>query len=91
MTGLSKIWNLIGKIMMLLKQVSKHSSFWVQDCRILIVCFVGFVDRLSGVLRKFMLRRTKEDVENELCDKIEIDLACPMSLRQKQFYAGTNE
>lgn len=35
-----------------------------------------------------MLRRTKKDVENELCDKVEILLPCPLTTRQRFFHAG---
>jgi len=35
-----------------------------------------------------MLRRIKKDVENELSDKIEIMMYCPLTSRQKMLYAG---
>ena len=35
-----------------------------------------------------MLRRNKKDVENELGDKVEILLYCPLTIRQKLLYVG---
>lgn len=35
-----------------------------------------------------MLRRIKKDVENELSDKIEILMYCPLTSRQKMLYSG---
>ena len=42
--------------------------------------------RLHMILKPFMLRRIKKNVQNELGDKIEIDLYCDMSARQKLLY-----
>jgi len=42
--------------------------------------------RLHMILKPFMLRRIKKNVQNELGDKIEIDIFCEMSARQKQLY-----
>ncbi|ESO06198.1 hypothetical protein HELRODRAFT_106049 [Helobdella robusta] len=44
------------------------------------------LSRLHMILKPFMLRRVKKDVENELSDKIEIKLACPLTNRQKLLY-----
>lgn len=38
------------------------------------------------ILKPFMLRRIKKDVENELSDKIEIMVYCPLTMRQKLLY-----
>ena len=35
-----------------------------------------------------MLRRIKKDVENELTEKVEILLYCPLTIRQKLLYNG---
>lgn len=37
-----------------------------------------------------MLRRIKKDVENELSDKIEILMYCPLTSRQKMLYSGNS-
>lgn len=38
------------------------------------------------ILKPFMLRRIKKDVENELSDKIEIMVYCPLTTRQRLLY-----
>lgn len=38
------------------------------------------------ILKPFMLRRIKKDVENELSDKIEIMVYCPLTTRQSLLY-----
>lgn len=42
------------------------------------------IKRLHKVLRPFLLRRLKKDVESELPDKVEIVIKCPMSGLQKR-------
>ncbi|GFW33581.1 chromatin-remodeling ATPase INO80 [Trichonephila clavipes] len=44
------------------------------------------LSRLHKILQPFMLRRVKKDVENELSDKIEILVYCPLTRRQKLLY-----
>jgi chromatin-remodeling ATPase INO80 len=44
------------------------------------------ITRLHMILKPFMLRRIKKDVENELSDKIEIMMYCPLTTRQKYLY-----
>jgi len=44
------------------------------------------IRRLHKVLRPFLLRRLKKDVESELPDKVEMLLRCPMSALQLQLY-----
>eukprot|EP00039_Didymoeca_costata_P001496 m.52961 g.52961 ORF g.52961 m.52961 type:complete len:1185 (+) comp10830_c0_seq1:304-3858(+) len=44
------------------------------------------LNRLHLILKPFMLRRLKRDVENELPDKIEVNLNCQLSRRQKALY-----
>ncbi|XP_074643398.1 chromatin-remodeling ATPase INO80-like [Tubulanus polymorphus] len=46
------------------------------------------LSRLHMILNPFMLRRVKKDVENELSDKIEVLVYCPMTKRQKYLYQG---
>ena len=40
------------------------------------------------ILKPFMLRRIKMDVENELSDKLEVLMYCPLTIRQKLLYMG---
>lgn len=49
------------------------------------------LSRLHLILKPFMLRRIKKDVENELSDKIEILMYCPLTSRQKMLYSGNTK
>ena len=40
------------------------------------------------ILKPFMLRRIKKDVEHELTEKLEVLLYCPLTIRQKHLYNG---
>jgi ATP-dependent helicase STH1/SNF2 len=44
------------------------------------------IRRLHKVLRPFLLRRLKKDVESELPDKVEVVIKCPMSALQLRLY-----
>lgn len=44
--------------------------------------------RLHMILKPFMLRRVKKHVQKELGDKIEEDVYCDLSYRQRAFYAN---
>lgn len=44
------------------------------------------IRRLHKVLRPFLLRRMKQDVESELPDKVERVVRCPMSALQQRLY-----
>lgn len=46
------------------------------------------ISRLHLILKPFMLRRIKKDVENELTDKLEVLVYCPLTIRQKLLYLG---
>ncbi|KAL4238749.1 putative DNA helicase ino80 [Mactra antiquata] len=46
------------------------------------------LSRLHMILKPFMLRRVKKDVENELGDKIEVLVYCPLTTRQRLLYQG---
>lgn len=43
------------------------------------------------ILKPFMLRRIKKDVENELSDKIEVMVYCPLTTRQKLLYMALKQ
>lgn len=49
------------------------------------------VQRLHLILRPFMLRREKRDVEDELGRKIEINLYCDLSPKQRALYQSISE
>ena len=42
--------------------------------------------RLHVILKPFMLRRIKKNVQSELGDKVEIDIFCDLTNRQKRYY-----
>ncbi|QRV83676.1 DNA helicase [Ceratobasidium sp. AG-Ba] len=44
--------------------------------------------RLHMILKPFMLRRVKKNVQNELSEKIELDVYCDLSPRQRALYRG---
>ncbi|KAI9485948.1 MAG: SNF2 family N-terminal domain-containing protein [Benjaminiella poitrasii] len=47
--------------------------------------------RLHMILKPFMLRRIKRNVQHELGEKIEIELFCDLTARQKALYRGLKE
>ena len=47
---------------------------------------MNIIQRLHSILRPFILRRMKKDVEKQLPDKIEHVLFCPLSRRQQFLY-----
>lgn len=55
---------------------------------LILYFFTEHLSRLHMILKPFMLRRVKTDVENELSDKIEIMVYCPLTTRQKMLYSG---
>lgn len=44
--------------------------------------------RLHMILKPFMLRRVKKHVQKELGDKIELDIFCDLTYRQRAYYAN---
>nr|CAG8607458.1 3503_t:CDS:10 [Entrophospora candida] len=47
--------------------------------------------RLHMILKPFMLRRVKKTVQNELGEKIEKDVFCTLTARQRMLYRGLRE
>ncbi|CAG8553105.1 8682_t:CDS:10, partial [Ambispora gerdemannii] len=47
--------------------------------------------RLHMILKPFMLRRIKKNVQNELGDKIEVEVSCELNARQRMLYRGLRE
>ena len=43
------------------------------------------------ILKPFMLRRIKKDVENELTEKLEVLMYCPLTIRQTHLYNGLKQ
>ncbi|KAF2077677.1 hypothetical protein CYY_000993 [Polysphondylium violaceum] len=46
------------------------------------------LNRLHMILKPFMLRRIKKDVENEMPPKYEVEVNCSLTVRQKKLYQG---
>lgn len=46
----------------------------------------GQLKRLHQILQPFMLRRVKKHVQKELGDKIELDIFCDLTYRQRAYY-----
>ena len=46
------------------------------------------IQRLHMILKPFMMRRIKKDVENEIADKVEKTIYCQLTERQQRFYEG---
>ncbi|EYE93438.1 chromatin-remodeling ATPase INO80 [Aspergillus ruber CBS 135680] len=44
--------------------------------------------RLHMILKPFMLRRVKKHVQQELGDKVEVDIFCDLTYRQRAYYAN---
>ncbi|XP_065185585.1 chromatin-remodeling ATPase INO80-like [Sycon ciliatum] len=49
------------------------------------------LSRLHMILKPFMLRRIKKDVENEMAEKIELEQYCTLSRRQQYLYRGIRQ
>lgn len=49
------------------------------------------LQRLHMILKPFMLRRVKSDVEHEMAPKIEIQVNCELSSRQKEMYSALRD
>lgn len=49
------------------------------------------IQRLHMILKPFMLRRIKKDVQNELGSKIERNIYCDLAPRQKRLYRGLKD
>ncbi|GJJ71755.1 chromatin-remodeling ATPase INO80 [Entomortierella parvispora] len=47
--------------------------------------------RLHMILKPFMLRRIKKNVQNELGDKIELEVSCELTARQRALYRGLKQ
>ena len=66
-------------------------KFWLYSCsanRLLTITLVlqVLVERLHSVLRPFLLRRLKRDVEKQLPGKHEHIIKCRLSKRQRTLY-----
>eukprot|EP01117_Protostelium_nocturnum_P001824 TRINITY_DN122_c0_g1_i4.p1 TRINITY_DN122_c0_g1~~TRINITY_DN122_c0_g1_i4.p1 ORF type:complete len:1325 (+),score=435.07 TRINITY_DN122_c0_g1_i4:289-4263(+) len=49
------------------------------------------LNRLRLILKPFMLRRVKKDIELEIGEKIELEIRCELTARQKKLYKGVKD
>lgn len=82
--NLHELWALLN--FLLPEAFSSHEDFdsWFQDAECLES--EGLVKRLHTILRPFLLRRLKSDVEKGLAPKKELKLYVPLTQMQKQCY-----
>lgn len=93
MSGFQKTLKVTPKTKLELTRVSlfrPYTFYMSTDGELTNHCskFSEHLSRLHMILKPFMLRRIKKDVENELSDKIEIMVYCPLTTRQKLLYKG---
>lgn len=88
--NLTELWALLHFIMPTLFDSHQEFNDWfskdienVQDANSIDV---EQVSRLHAILKPFMLRRVKQDVEQELPKKIEVKVYCKLTPRQTQLY-----
>ena len=88
---LRKLWSLMHFLMP--DVLRSHSEFQEWFCRPVSEMIEGsesfeadLVTRLHGILRPFLLRRLKADVEQQLPPKFEHVILCPLSKRQRLLY-----
>nr|XP_054758604.1 chromatin-remodeling ATPase INO80-like [Lytechinus pictus] len=89
--SMAELWALLHFIMPTLFDSHEEFNDWFsKDIESHVEKQSGFdeeqLSRLHMILKPFMLRRVKKDVENELSDKIEILMYCQLSTRQRLFY-----
>ena len=88
--NLMELWSLMHFLMP--HVFRSHSEFKEWFCRPVNDMIEGekfdmdLVNRLHGILRPFLLRRLKKDVEKQLPPKFEHIVPCPLSKRQRLLY-----
>lgn len=94
---MAELWSLLHFVMPALFDSHDEFSEWFsKDIEGHIDGSRGKVDekqmsRLHLILKPFMLRRIKKDVEHELTDKIEVLLYCPLTIRQRLLYSALKQ
>jgi len=94
---MAELWSLLHFVMPALFDSHDEFKEWFsKDIEGHVEGTKGKVDekqmgRLHLILKPFMLRRIKKDVENELTDKVEVLVYCPLTIRQRLLYAGLKQ
>ncbi|CAB9516050.1 PHOTOPERIOD-INDEPENDENT EARLY FLOWERING 1 [Seminavis robusta] len=89
--NLMELWSLLHFLMPYIFRSRKEFSFWFSNPMNSMIDGTGnqndeMVARLHGIIRPFVLRRLKKDVEKQLPGKYEHIVKCPLSRRQMFFY-----
>jgi DNA helicase INO80 len=90
--SMAELWSLLHFIMpSLFDSHSEFNEWFSKDIEKKAANKAAALDneqlgRLHMILSPFMLRRIKKDVESELMDKIEIQVDCSLSSRQRAIY-----
>ena len=81
----NQLWTKVGR--------ETWSCSVIQSYKVLFFFFSppDQLSRLHMILKPFMLRRIKKDVEHEMAEKIEVHLTCGLSIRQKKLYYRLRE
>ena len=94
---MAELWSLLHFVMPALFDSHDEFKEWFsKDIEGHVEGTKGKVDekqmsRLHTLLKPFMLRRIKKDVENELTEKVEVLVYCPLTIRQKLLYTGLKQ
>lgn len=90
--SMAELWSLLHFIMpSLFDSHSEFNEWFSKDIEKKAANKAAALDneqlsRLHMILAPFMLRRIKSDVEHELADKIEVQVDCSLSTRQRAIY-----
>ena len=82
-----ELWSLLHFLMPYIFRSRKEFSFWFSNPMNSMIDGTAnqndeMIARLHGIIRPFLLRRLKKDVETQLPGKFEHVVKCPLSRRQ---------
>lgn len=85
--NLMELWSLLHFLMPYIFRSRKEFSFWFSNPMNNVIEGTAnqneeMIARLHGIIRPFILRRLKKDVETQLPGKFEHIIKCPLSRRQ---------
>ena len=90
--NLMELWSLLHFLMPYIFRSRKDFSFWFSNPMNSMIEGTAnqndeMITRLHGIIRPFVLRRLKNDVETQLPGKFEHVVKCPLSRRQVSIHA----
>ena len=88
--NLMELWSLLHFLMPYIFRSRKEFSFWFSNPMNNVIEGTAnqneeMIARLHGIIRPFVLRRLKKDVETQLPGKFEHIIKCPLSRRQVRY------